>query len=168
MTAKDIYEGCRAWLQFAETKNGFALAFCGAALAAETSLLSGVDSSFKHFILFSILLMTLAAICSLVSFIPQERVQRIGPAKSSSLPAGIVYFGQIARQDAAAYVAHAKELLSLQDNDLLSLELLRQCHSLSLITVRKLRLFYATVVIAGLAIVAPLLGAFLCWLPARG
>lgn len=168
MNAKDIYENCRAWLQFAETKNGFALAFCGAALAAETSLLSGVASAFKSFVLFSMLLFTMAAICSLVSFIPQERVTRTGRAAKSPGSARTVYFGHIARLDAATYVTHAKKALKIADTDLLSVELLGQCHSLSMITVRKLQLFYASVIIAGVAIVAPLLGALAHWLCSQG
>lgn len=159
MTPKDIYESCRSWLQFAETKNGFALAFCGAILAAETSLLSGVDAKFKPLVLLSMLLIAIAAICSLASFVPQKRAMHdktIGKPESSD---GIVYFSDIAGRNRAAYVTEAAKVLGIQVTDKLAAELLSQCHNLSVITVRKLKLFYASVMIAGFAIVAPLLMA---------
>ena len=164
MTAKDIYDNCRSWLQFAETKNGFALAFCSAVIAAEVSLLSGVGDMLKPFVMTSIFLVTMAAICSLVSFIPQLGMTHSSGAGQEPPPGGIVYFGHIARRDNAAYIAQATKLLGIKDSDAMSVELLSQCHSLSVIIVRKLRLFYASVLIAGFGIISPLLGAAGRWL----
>lgn len=163
MTAKDLYENCRSWLQFAETKNGFALAFCGAVIAAEVSLLSGVEATFKPFVLISMLLVTVSAICSLISFVPQDKV--VPDANSGKVePEGIVFFGHIAKHGGADFVARASQVLGVREEDSLSIELLGQCHSLSVITVRKLRMFYASVSIAGLGIVLPLVAAAGQWL----
>lgn len=164
MTAKDIYENCRSWLQFAETKNGFALAFCGALIAAETALLPSVEGQFKPYVVASMLIITLGAICSLLSFVPQETVRTSRSRRKAASSYGIVYFGHIAQRDAANFIARAKELLGLPDSDVMSVELLKQCHTLAVITVRKLRLFYASVIIAGLSIIAPLLAAGIRWL----
>ncbi|OYY90809.1 MAG: hypothetical protein B7Y45_06380 [Sphingomonas sp. 28-66-16] len=163
MTAKDLYENCRSWLQFAETKNGFALAFCGAVIAAEVSLLSGVEPMFKPFVLLSMLLMTVAAICSLISFVPQDKVSP-GVNAGRATPKGIVFFGHIAMHDGAGFVARASQVFGVEEKDSLSIELLDQCHTLSVITVRKLRLFYASVVIAGLGFVLPLVAAAGRWI----
>ena len=163
MTAKDIYENCRSWLQYAETKNGFALAFSGALLVAQTALLAGVESAFEPFVLLSMLLVTFGAICCLLSFLPQDTVRAGRPRPTAGASYGIIYFGDIARQDCTGYVAQATDILRLKDSDGVSMELLQQSHRLSVITIRKLKLFYASVVISGLAIVAPLVAAGVRW-----
>lgn len=131
------------WLRFGEAKNAAALAFAGAAVGLYIRSIDILSFPLAARLLVSggIAAFTVAGFCALVSFIPILARPFVHSERAPRDSDNLLNFGDIAYYQPSEFLTHTKDLLGIQNHEMVHEHYAHQVVINARIALRKYRIF---------------------------